>query len=143
MSAAAGAVLLAGRILFAAYFAWVAGVSHVRNSGMYEGGAKAAHFPLPAVAGWPAGLWLSAGGLSLALGIWPDVGALMIGAFVILAAAGFHRYWQVEDPNQRRIQQQLFWRNAIALGAALMVFGAFAALGPALRFSITAPLFQF
>jgi putative copper export protein len=71
------------------------------------------------------------------------VGALMIGVFVILAAAGFHRYWQVEDPSQKRVQQQLFWRNAIALGAALLVLGAFAALGPALRFSITAPLFRF
>lgn len=143
MSAAAGAIMLVGRILFAVYFAWVAGMSHTRNSGMYEGGAKAARFPVPGVAGWPAGLWLVVGGLSVALGIWPDVGALMIGVFVILAAAWFHRFWQVQDPNQKRMQQQLFWRNAIALGAVLMIFGAFAALGPALRFSITAPLFQF
>jgi putative oxidoreductase len=143
MSAAAGLILLVGRILFAVYFAWVAGGSHVHHSAMFEGGAKAAHFPVPAVAGWPAGLWLIVGGLSLGLGIWPDVGALMIGVFVILAAAWFHRFWQVEDPNQKRMQQQLFWRNAIALGAVLMIFGAFAALGPALRFSITAPLFQF
>jgi uncharacterized membrane protein YphA (DoxX/SURF4 family) len=143
MSAAAGIVLLLGRIVFAVYFAWVAGVSHVRNRGMYEGGARAARFPLPGLAGWPAGLWLIAGGLSLGLGVWPDVGALMIGVFVIPAAAWFHRFWRVEDPNQKRVQQQLFWRNVIALGAVLMVFGAFAALGPALRFSITAPLFQF
>jgi hypothetical protein len=43
-----------------------------------------------AIAGWTTGLWLVAGGLSVVLGIWPDVGALY-----------FHRFWEIEDQMQK------------------------------------------
>jgi uncharacterized membrane protein YphA (DoxX/SURF4 family) len=88
-------------------------------------------------------LWLLVGAVSVALGIWPDLGSLMIGAFVIPAALFFHRFWTLEDEVQRMSQTQLFYRNLIALGAALVFFGTFATLGSELRFSITAPLFDF
>ena len=52
MSAAAGIVVLAGRILFAVFFGWVAGRAHIRMSPMFEGGARAGGFPVPAM---PAG----------------------------------------------------------------------------------------
>jgi uncharacterized membrane protein YphA (DoxX/SURF4 family) len=143
MSAAAGLVVLLGRILFAVFFGWEAGRAHVRFGGMFEGGARAAGFPALFLAGRPAGIWLLVGSLSVALGVWPDVGALMVAVFVILAAAWFHRFWVIENEEQKRMQSQLFWRNAIALSTSLIMFGSFAAFGPELRFSITAPLFQF
>ena len=142
MSVAAGLVVLAGRVLVA-IFAVRSGLAHVRLSEMFEGGARGVGFPVPILGGRPAGIWLILAGLSIALGVWPDVGALMLAAFVIVAAAWFHRYWQVGDEQQKRMQDQLFWRNAVALSNALVMFGAFAAFGPELRFSITAPLFQF
>jgi uncharacterized membrane protein YphA (DoxX/SURF4 family) len=98
---------------------------------------------VPAVAGWPAGLWLIAGGLSIALGVWPDVGTLMIAVFVIPAAFWFHRFWSVEDQMQKMTQTQLFWRNMIALGGSIAMFGMFVTLGEALRFTVTTPLFNF
>jgi uncharacterized membrane protein YphA (DoxX/SURF4 family) len=143
MSAAAGLVILLGRVLFAVFFGWVAGRAHVTLGAMFEGGARAAGFPAPFLAGRPAGVWLLVASLSVALGVWPDVGALMVAVFVILAAAWFHRFWAIENEEQRRLQSQLFWRNAIALSTSLIMFGAFAAFGPELRFAITAPLFQF
>ncbi|HVD16268.1 MAG TPA: DoxX family protein [Actinomycetota bacterium] len=143
MSAAAGIVVLAGRVLFAVFFGWVAGRAHIRMSPMFEGGARAGGFPVPAVAGWPSGAWLAVAAVSVALGIWPDVGALMVAVWVVIAAAYFHRFWELEDEQQKTMQTQLFWRNALALAAALVMFGSFAAFGPELRFTITAPLFQF
>ena len=143
MSDAAGAFVLAGRILFTAFFGAVAGIGHIRRSGMYEGFAKTSRFPVPSVAGWPAGVWLIAGSLSIALGVWPDLGSLMIAAFVVPAALYFHAYWKVEDQTQRQTQRQLFWRNAVVLAASLMMFGMFVALGLGLRYTITAPLFSF
>jgi putative oxidoreductase len=143
MSAAAGIVVLAGRLLFAAFFGLVAARSHIRMSPMFEGGARSAGFPVPALAGWPSGIWLALASVSVGLGIWPDVGALMVGVWVVVAAAYFHRFWQLEDEQQKSLQSQLFWRNGIALAASLLMFGAFAAFGPELRFVITAPLFQF
>jgi putative oxidoreductase len=83
------------------------------------------------------------GALSVALGVWPDVGALMIGLFVVVAAFSFHAYWKLEDATQQMNQSFLFWRNIIALGASVALFGLFASVGETLRFTVTAPLFQF
>ena len=143
MSEAAGVVVLIGRIAFAFFFGAVAGVGHVKRDQMMRGYAEQAGFPVPAIAGWVAGLWLITGAVSVALGIWPDLGALMIGAFVIPAAVFFHRFWTLEDEMQKTTQTQLFYRNLIALGAALVLFGTFVTLGSELRFTITAPLFDF
>jgi putative oxidoreductase len=143
MSDLAGAIVLVGRILFSIMFIRSAVTGHIPHSKRSEAYARTSGFPLPAVAGWPAGIWLLAGGLSVALGIWPDVGALMLGLFVIPAAAWFHRYWTIEDQGQRMTQGHMFYRNVTALGASLVMFGMFATTGPALRFSITAPLFSF
>jgi putative oxidoreductase len=143
VSVAAGLVFLAGRVLFGLYFAVVAGiVGHIRNSKMLEGYARSVGFPVAAIAGWPTGLWLVAGGLSVVLGIWPDVGALMIAAFVVLGAIYFHRFWEIEDQMQKMTQQQLFGRNVIALGTTLILVGVFTGFAPELRFTITQPLFH-
>lgn len=143
MTAATGAIVLGGRVLFASYFGAVAGVGHIRRSGQMEGYAKGAGFPVPAIAGWPVGIWLIAGAVSIAVGIWPDIGTLMIAAFLVPAAGFFHRFWTVGDPMQKMTQTQLFWRNVIGLGACAVMFGMFVALGPALRFSVTSALFDF
>lgn len=143
MSDATGAITLAGRILFAYFFGAVAGMGHIRRTKMMEGYAKSMGFPIPAIAGWPVGVWLIAGAASIALGVWPDLGALMIAAFLIPAALFFHAFWRLEDLQQKQPQTQFFWRNMIGLGACAMMFGTFVALGDALRFTITRPLFNF
>ena len=143
MSDAAGVVVLIGRILFAYFFGVVAGVGHFRRDQMMRGYAQQAGFPVPAVAGWVAGLWLMLGAVSVGLGVWPDLGSLMIGAFVIPAALYFHRFWSLEDAMQKMSQRQLFYRNVVILGASLVFFGTFVTLGSDLRFAITAPSFTF
>jgi putative oxidoreductase len=143
MSAATGAIVLGGRILFAIFFGGVAGVAHIRNSNQMEQYAKGSGFPIASIAGWPVGIWLIAGAISIALGIWPDVGALMIAAFLLPAAWYFHRYWTIGDPMQQMTQRQFFWRNMIGLAACAFMFGTFVALGPALRFAVTSALFDF
>lgn len=142
MSEAAGVVVLIGRIGFAFFFGAVAGSGHFKRDQMMRGFAEQAGFPVPAIAGWVADAWLILGATSVAAGIWPDVGALMIGAFVIPAALFFHRFWTLED-QERMSKTQLFYRNVIALGAALVLFGTLVTLGPEQRFRITAPLFDF
>jgi putative oxidoreductase len=143
MSAATGLIVLLGRLLFAIYFGAVAGVAHIRRSEGMEGYAKGAGFPIPAIAGWPVGIWLIVGAISLGLGIWPDVGALMIAAFLLTAASFFHRYWEVADPGQKMTQSFAFWRNVLAIGGCAVMFGTFVTLGPALRFAMTTALFDF
>lgn len=106
------------------------------------GYARAARFPAPGLAAVPAALWLLAGALSVAVGVWPDVGALMLAAWNIPTAIWFHAFWKAED-EQKQLQQQLFFRNLTFLGPELALFGLFVALADQLRFVVTAPLLSF
>jgi uncharacterized membrane protein YphA (DoxX/SURF4 family) len=144
MSDAAGAFVLAGRILIALFFGVVAAImGHIAGSKGMEGYARSMRFPIPAIAGWPTGLWLVAASVSVGFGIWGDVGALMIAAFLIPAAAWFHRFWELEDETQKLMQTGFFFRNVIGVGASLIMFGIFSGLGPELPFTVTDPLFSF
>jgi uncharacterized membrane protein YphA (DoxX/SURF4 family) len=135
-------ILLLGRVLIGSYFAAVTGRFHITKGSMAAGYAKQMKFPLPVLAAWPSGLWLVASGASIALGIWPDVGALMLAAFVIPAGWWFHRFWEIDDPNQKQTQTLLFGRNVVFLGTALALFAFFAAFGHNLPLTITDPLFD-
>jgi putative oxidoreductase len=144
MSDTPGIIVLVGRLLFALNFVVVAGLgTHVAKSKMMEGYAQQANFPFPAIAGWPTGLWLTVGGLSVGLGIWPDIGALMLIAFLAIAAAFFHRFWELEDEMQKQTQGLFFWRNVFTIGALLVFFGTFVALGDELRYAVTTALLDF
>lgn len=80
--------------------------------------------------------WLIAASVSVALGIWPDVGSLMFVAFLVPATVFLHWFWSIEDPALRRTQESAFYRNVMMLGASVVMFGTFASLGEALRFAI-------
>jgi uncharacterized membrane protein YphA (DoxX/SURF4 family) len=139
MSAGAGAVVLVGRVLFSIFFVR-SGWGHLTKGKAMTGYAKTAGLPAPYLAGWPSGVWLLVASASIALGICPDIGALMIGVFVIPAALYFHRFWTIEDPGQRQVQSASFYRNVQILGASLVMFGLFVSVGTGLRFALTDPL---
>lgn len=141
MSVAAGVIVLVGRVLFSIIFVR-SGITHVRRQQAMGDYARSAPFPAPYLAGWPAGIWLLAASLSIALGIWPDLGSLMVAVFVVPAGLYFHRFWTVEDPAQRQTQVGNFLRNVTFLGASLAMFGFFASAGEGLRFTVTGPLFD-
>jgi putative oxidoreductase len=142
MSDAAGAVLLAGRIVVSLFFFFSASF-HLFQGAQAEGYAKSVGFPWPKLAGWPSGLYLLAAATSVSVGIWPDLGALLIGLWVIPTALWFHAFWKLEDQMQRMSQMQLFWRNVTFLGMAIALLAVFAGLGDAVRFTVTGPLFSF
>lgn len=142
MSDAAALIFLLGRILFPMGIL-IAGLTfHIAKSPMAEGYARQTGFPIPAIAGWPTGIWMTAGSLSVMLGAWGDVGALMIAAFVVPAAAWFHNFWAIEDQQQKMTQNAFFFRNLALLGGSLVLFAVFATVGHDLSFSLTDPLFN-
>lgn len=142
MTDAAGVLLLLGRILFAAFFV-VSMLGHLTRGEMMVGYARSKRFPLAAFAGWPAGAWLALGALSIVLGVWPDIGALLLALFVALAAFGIHNFWTLTDPGQRQTERFSFFRNLTYLGAALALLAFFVSVGDKLKFTITGPLFRF
>lgn len=142
MNVVAGIVVLAGRVLFSVFFVR-SGIAHVRKQQAMGDYARSSAFPAPYLAGWPAGVWLLAASLSIVLGIWPDLGSLMIAVFVVLAGLYFHRFWTLGDAAQRQMQSGNLLRNVAFLGASLAMFGLFVSAGEGLRFAITKPLFSF
>jgi len=127
MSALDGIILLIGRILFVALFVSAAR-GHIQNHPRYVAGAGK-KLPFPVLAGWPTGVWLLAGAISIVVGIWADLGALMIAAFLVPAAVLFHPFWSETDPAARRTQEAGFYRDVSLLGAALALFALFAVSG--------------
>jgi uncharacterized membrane protein YphA (DoxX/SURF4 family) len=76
--------------------------------------------------------------VSVVLGTWPDVGMLMIAAFLIPTTLLFHPYWTFSDPAQRLTQRGSFLRNVSLLGATLPLFALFSVAGPG-QFALTGP----
>lgn len=72
MSEAAAIVLLVGRIVFSIQFL-TARFVHFKMGDQMVGYARAMKVPAASLGGWPAGVWLVAAGLSVLLGVWPDV----------------------------------------------------------------------
>jgi|ERR1700682_3964144 len=139
MNTASSAIFLVGRILFVALFLHSAR-GHLMNHERFVATARG-RIPVPYVAGWPVGVWLILAALLMVLGIWPDVGVLMMAAFLIPTTILFHPYWTFSDAAQRRTQQGSFFRNISLLGATLALFSFLSVVGPG-QLAITGSLFK-
>jgi uncharacterized membrane protein YphA (DoxX/SURF4 family) len=87
-----------------------------------------------------SGVAIIAGGLMIALGIWADLGALLIIGFLVGITPIMHAYWKIDDPQMRAIQSAMFFKNVALLGAALILFYIYNQ-GQDLDLSITDALF--
>jgi putative oxidoreductase len=122
-------VLLIGRILFAAVFVVSGSAIHLikwRDGVAY---ARASNVPAPELLVPVSGLMAVGGGSLVALGLWADLGALLIAAFVFPVAVGMHAFWRIDDPMQRANQQAHFMKNVSMGGAALALFALFQQFG--------------
>jgi putative oxidoreductase len=127
MSTLGGVILLAGRILFAGMFAFAAR-GHIVNHARYVAGSGR-KLPIPYLAGWPTGVLFLVADLSIIVGIWPDIGALLLVAFLVPAGLLFHPFWTFSDATERRTHVGSFYRDVSLLGAALALFAFFTAVG--------------
>ena len=136
MDTLGGIFLLAGRVLFSSLFVFSAW-GHLRRHPQYVGIARG-KLPIAFLAGVPTGVYLLVAAVSVVAGIWADLGALMIAAFLAPAALLFHPFWSFSDPATRRTQQSGFLRNVTLFGVALALFALFGASGH-LPFAVTGP----
>lgn len=113
-------VFLIGRILLGGFFL-MSGINHFTHLQMMTGYAAAKKVPAPAASIIISGIMLVLGGLSLILGAWPRIGALLIAIFLIAVTPAIHNYWTVSDPQQRMAEQVNFMKNIALLGASLML----------------------
>jgi uncharacterized membrane protein YphA (DoxX/SURF4 family) len=134
-------VLLVGRILFALIFVVSGATVHLiqRKQGVEY--ARANGVPLPELLVPLSGLQAVVGGLLVALGLWADLGALLIALFAFPVAYGMHAFWKVSDPMQRINQQTHFFKNVSMGGAGLALFAFFQQFGDEVDLVIEASLF--
>jgi uncharacterized membrane protein YphA (DoxX/SURF4 family) len=84
--------------------------------------AAAKGLPAPKVAVVVSGVMLLAGGLSVILGVWMEIGVWLIVVFLLMAAVMMHDFWAVSDPGQKQIEQAMFMKNIALAGAALVLY---------------------
>ncbi len=103
--------------------------------------ARSYRAPAPELTVPLTGLMIVVGGALVLLGIWGDVGALLIAAFLVAITPIMHAYWRETDPMQKVAQQVNFNKNLALLGAALVLFYLWNQLQGDAGLSLTDPLF--
>jgi putative oxidoreductase len=134
-------VLVIGRILFALIFI-NSGIMHLTKTEAMAGYATYKKVPAAKLAVIVTGLMILIGGLYVALGIYADLGALLIAIFLIPTAFMMHAFWKESDATAKQNEINGFFKDLSMAGAALVMFvmiGAGANFGP----SITGAFFNF
>jgi putative oxidoreductase len=134
-------VVLIGRILFAALFA-VSAMGHFGQTDAMTGYAKSKGVPAARLAVLGGGVLLALGTVSVLLGIWSDLGALLLVVFLVPTALLMHGFWRESDAQAKQTEQVQFFKDTALAGASLMLFALFAHLGDELGLVIIGPLFD-
>jgi putative oxidoreductase len=134
-------VLLVGRVLFALIFI-NSGIAHLTKLNAMTGYAQFKKVPSPKLAVIVTGLMLIVGGLYVALGIFADLGALLLAIFLIVSAFMMHNFWTIQDEQAKQAETINFFKNIALAGAALIIF-ALVATGTEFGPDIRGALFNF
>ena len=135
-------VLLAGRILFAAIFVWSGLGFHLGMRQMAVGYTRAKGAPLPELTVPLTGIAIAAAGVLVVIGLWVDLVALVIAAFLLSTAYFMHAFWKVADPQEKQMEQVHFMKDVALAGAALALFSLFQQFGEAIGITIEPALFD-
>src|SRR5436190_24297237 len=85
-------LIIVGRLLLGAYY-FRSGLQNLSKVELHTGILAKKGVPNPRVALWIAVAFELVGGASVALGIFPAVGALALAAFTIGASLLYHNFW--------------------------------------------------
>ncbi len=133
-------LVLIGRILYVAIFLG-SGIDHFRKLGSMSRYAGSKGLPAPRVGVLGSGAMILTGGLMVLLGVWADLGSLLIAAFLLTAALLMHDFWRQSDPAARSSERINFFKNVSLAGASVIMFAFFGYVDD-LRLTLTGPLFH-
>ena len=134
------AVLVIGRVLFALIFI-NSGIAHLTKLEAMTGYAQYKKVPAAKLSVIVSGLMILVGGLYIALGVYADLGALLIALFLIPAAFLMHAFWKEGDATAKQNETIGFFKDLSLAGAALIIF-ALVATGTDFGPSITSAFFN-
>ncbi|AFU00556.1 DoxX family protein [Nocardia brasiliensis] len=133
-------VVLIGRVLFAVLFL-SSGVGHFMQTDAMAGYAESRGLPMAKLSVLGSGALFALGGLSILLGVWADLGALVLAVLLVVTAVLMHAFWKETDAQAKQMEMISFNKDVALGGAALMLFAFFAHVDD-LGLTITGPLFD-
>ena len=114
-------VLVIGRVLFALLFI-NSGIAHLTKLEAMTGYAQYKKVPAAKLGVIVSGLMILVGGLYVALGIYADLGALLIALFLIPTSFLMHAFWKETDATAKQNEMLGFMKDIALAGAALILF---------------------
>lgn len=133
-------VMLIGRILFAIMFV-LSGINHLTKTEAMTGYAQFKKVPAAKLSVQVSGLILLLGGLSVILGVWLDLGAIVLAVVLVLMALKMHDFWAA-DESSKQTEMIGFLKNISMAGGALFLFAIAAKHGAEYGPAITESLFH-
>ena len=133
-------LILLGRIVFS-YLFISSGVNHIMKRNDMAGYAAHKGVPQALVATLVSGAMILLGGVMVLLGIWADLGSLLIAIFCFSTAVLMHTFWKESEPQSKMMEMVQFTKDLALGGASLMLFAFFAGTGD-LGLTLTGPLFS-
>ncbi len=133
-------VALIGRILFVLLF-FGSAIGHITQTEAMAGYAASKGVPSAKAATVGSGVLMAIAGLMLLLGVWADLGALLLVLFLVPTAFLMHNFWKETDPQAKQMEMIQFNKDLALAGGALMFFGLYAGPGSELGLTVTGPLF--
>ena len=122
-------LFLFARILYGGFFL-MKGINRFSKRTICAQSAAAKKVPAPMVAVLGSGSLVMVGGLSILLGLYPEIGLWLIVAYLVGVTPVMHNFWSVSDPNQKAMEMVQFTKNVALLGATLMMVVFTNFLGP-------------
>lgn len=116
-----GIVMVIARVLFALIFL-ASGLSHLTKAKTMVGYAQFKKVPAPAASIYLSGIIMVLGALSVVLGIYADLGAVVLAGLLIAMAVKMHDFWTQTDPQTKQGETASFFKNVSMAGAALFFF---------------------
>lgn len=113
-------LILLARILFGGLFI-VLGLGHFTNTEPMAKYAEAKGVPAPKFMVIVSGLLAIAGGLSVMLGYYAEIGAILLLIFLVPVTLMMHRFWGIDDAAMKQNEMIAFLKNLALIGTALMV----------------------
>jgi uncharacterized membrane protein YphA (DoxX/SURF4 family) len=112
----------------------MSGINHFTKLEAMTGYAKYKKLPAAKLGVLISGLMLVIGGLSVILGYYADLGALLLAIFLVLAAVIFHNFWKETDATAKQNEMLGFMKDIALAGAALILFALVSKYGVDLDF---------
>lgn len=133
-------VALIGRILFALLFLGSA-FGHLTQADAMSQYASSRGVPQAKLAVLGSGVLMLVGALFVLLGIWLDLGALLLAVFLVPTAVLMHPFWKETEAMTKQNEMIQFQKDIALAGAALLILALYAGYGANLGITITGPLF--